>query len=115
LKWIEIKSESDLNQLIEFSFNSKLGVAIFKHSTRCAISSVAKMRLATSWDFGEEFPLFYLDLITFRSISTLIADKLDVYHESPQLIVVKNGKQIYNASHLGISVKNLKKVLEVKS
>ncbi|OFY99871.1 MAG: hypothetical protein A3K10_08255 [Bacteroidetes bacterium RIFCSPLOWO2_12_FULL_31_6] len=115
MNWIAIKSESDLNQLIEFSFQTDSGVAIFKHSTRCAISSVAKMRLTTSWSFGEELPIYYLDILSFRNISNLIAQKFEVAHESPQLIVIKNGKAIYNASHMGISVKEIHLALEIKS
>lgn len=115
LNWIAIKSDSDLNQLVEFSFQTELGVAIFKHSTRCSISSVAKTRLSTFWNFGEELPIYYLDILSYRNISNLIADKFEVAHESPQLIIIKNGKAIYNASHMGISVKELSLALEVKN
>jgi bacillithiol system protein YtxJ len=115
LKWIEIKSELDLNKVIENSFQCEFGVAIFKHSTRCSISSVAKMRLTSFWDFEEKLPLYYLDLITYRNISDLIAKKFDVMHESPQLIVLKNGTHIYDSSHMEISVKNLRTALEIKN
>ncbi len=113
MNWIAIKSESDLNQLIEFSFQTEFGVAIFKHSTRCSISSVAKTRLSTFWNFGEELPIYYLDILSFRNISNLIVEKLEVAHESPQLIIIKNGKAIYNVSHMGISVKSIKLALEL--
>ncbi|MBL4670102.1 MAG: bacillithiol system redox-active protein YtxJ [Flavobacteriales bacterium] len=107
MNWIDIKSEEDLENLIKESFSDNLGVAIFKHSTRCSISSVAKMRLTSFWNFEDELPIYYLDLISFREISGLIAEKFGVQHESPQLLIIKNGDCIYNASHMSISVKAL--------
>jgi len=114
LNWIEIKSEEDLDKITQESFQNNLGVAIFKHSTRCSISSVANSRLASFWDFKDELPIYYLDLITYRNISNLIAEKFNVFHESPQIIILKDGKSIYDASHLSISVKSLHQVLETK-
>jgi bacillithiol system protein YtxJ len=115
LNWIEVKSEADLNNIIKESFQDNLGVAIFKHSTRCSISSVAKTRLSTFWDFKEELPVYYLDLISYREISNLIAEKFKIRHESPQLLIIKNGEVVYNASHLSISVKDLHSKLEVEN
>ncbi len=107
MNWIEIKSESDLNKIIQESFQDYFGIAIFKHSTRCAVSSMAKMRLSSTWDFKEELPIYHLDLLSHRAISNLIAEKFDIQHQSPQLLVIKDGKCIYNASHLAISVKEI--------
>ena len=115
MNWIKVESESELEKLVEESFQDNIGVAIFKHSTRCSISSVAKMRLTSFWDFNQELPIYYLDLIAFREISNLIADTFDVAHESPQLLVIKEGKCIYNASHLSISVKDLHSALGVEN
>jgi len=115
LNWINIESESDFIKLVEESFLDNIGVAIFKHSTRCSISSVAKSRLSSSWNFDDELPIYCLDLITYRKLSNLIAEELNVRHESPQLLVLKNGKCIYNASHLSISVKDLHVELEVEN
>jgi bacillithiol system protein YtxJ len=107
MNWIELESESDLEKAIEASFQENLGVAIFKHSTRCSISSVAKTRLSSFWDFNEELPIYYLDLIAFRNLSALIAEKFNVQHESPQILIIKKGECVYNASHMAISVKSL--------
>ena len=114
MNWIEIKSTLDLTEIIEISFREKLGVAIFKHSTRCSISSVVKSRLSSSWSFNEELPIYHLDLLALRAVSDLIAQKFKVIHESPQLLLIKDGKCIYNASHLAIFIKDLKEVLEIK-
>ncbi|MBL4709990.1 MAG: bacillithiol system redox-active protein YtxJ [Flavobacteriales bacterium] len=106
MNWLHIQSELDLEKALASSDK----VAIFKHSTRCPISSMAKHRLEISWK--ENLPhtsIYYLDLIRFRSISNLVAEKLDVPHQSPQLIVVENGSAIYNVSHSSISTKEIAK------
>ncbi|MGB0881776.1 MAG: bacillithiol system redox-active protein YtxJ [Vicingaceae bacterium] len=109
--WHLIESEADLEKAIELS-KTNLGVAIFKHSTRCSISAMAKSRLDASWDFNEELPRFYLDLISYREISQLIAERFNVRHESPQILIIKNGECVYNASHMSISVRSLHSELE---
>ena len=68
------------------------------------------MRLESSWDFGDELPAYYLDLLAYRPLSNEIASHFNVYHESPQLWIIKNGECIYHASHMGISVKALNKL-----
>ncbi|MEZ5009190.1 MAG: bacillithiol system redox-active protein YtxJ [Chitinophagales bacterium] len=102
--WKELNSEE---QFLDLLSNSDQ-FAVFKHSTRCSISSMAKNRLESNWDLDENTPLYYLDLIQYRNISNLIAEKTGVVHQSPQLILFKNGKAVYNASHSGISVDQVK-------
>jgi bacillithiol system protein YtxJ len=114
LNWCKLESESDLEQIINESFQQNKGVVIFKHSTRCSISTVAKSRLESSWDFdAEQLPIYYLDIISFRSISARIAEEFNIQHESPQILIVKNGDCIYNESHMAISVKNIHTELKV--
>ena len=108
MNWQELKSESDLAELISKSFETKYGVAIFKHSTRCSISEVAKTRLKSFWDFNDDLPIYYLDLLSYREISNKIAEQFSIHHESPQILIIKNGECIYNASHMAISVKSIK-------
>jgi bacillithiol system protein YtxJ len=108
LNWKTLESESHLETIIKESFLDNNGVAIFKHSTRCSISSVAKSRLVSSWDFdSEKLPLYYLDLISFRGISNLISEKFNIEHQSPQILVIKDGLCVYDASHMSISVRDL--------
>lgn len=102
--WLELTSEEQFLQLLE----SEKTFAVFKHSTRCSISSMAKNRLENNWDLDENTPVYYLDLIQHRNVSNLIADKLQVTHQSPQLIVIKNKEAIYHASHNGISIEQVK-------
>tara|TARA_B110001469_G_C9620159_1_gene309000 strand:+ start:1257 stop:1613 length:357 start_codon:yes stop_codon:yes gene_type:complete len=94
--WLHIESEDDLLHAISL----KGKVALFKHSTRCSISSMAKNRLETNWN--EETgntPIYLLDLIRFRSISNQIESTLGVEHQSPQLILLNDGSTIHVASH----------------
>lgn len=111
MNWLKLESESDLEQIIHQSFDKP--VAIFKHSTRCSISSVAKMRLSSSWKFKDELPIYYLDLLSFRSISNLIVEKFNVEHQSPQLLVIKSGVCVYHNSHLSIAVSDVESALKV--
>lgn len=101
MNWEILKSEQQFLDLLQ----SDITFAVFKHSTRCSISSMVKSRVERSWDL--DIPIYYLDLIQYRSISNLIADKSGIEHESPQMIVFKNGKVIYIASHTGIDVSEI--------
>jgi bacillithiol system protein YtxJ len=107
MKWIILDSEQELEKIKELS--NTQAVLIFKHSTRCSISSTALNRLERSWKDEEmkDIKPYHLDLITYRSISNKIADTFNVPHESPQVLLIKNGKCIYNASHLSISYKEI--------
>lgn len=106
MSWHELISTEQLDQLIEDSYQHP--VAIFKHSTRCPTSSMAKSRLERDWLFPEDsFPIFHLDLIRFRQVSNAIAEKTSVEHQSPQLIILKEGKVVYDASHHMIKVRDI--------
>lgn len=105
MNWEHVTSKEEILDIAE-NISSSNTCIIFKHSTTCSISSVAQRRLQ---DFkpSENVRVFYLDLLRHRSVSNFIADKFDVRHESPQVIVVKNGEAVYHNSHLGIDVDEL--------
>jgi bacillithiol system protein YtxJ len=104
MNWIYLTNEAQLQHL-KLNSVTKPQV-IFKHSTRCSISQVAKNRLERSNQTGEvEF--YFLDLIQYRSISNKISTEFDVYHESPQILVIKNGECIYDESHSGIRMEDI--------
>ncbi len=103
MNWIKLEQESQLEQIVELSHTKPQ--AIFKHSTRCSISTVAKNRLDNSSVDAVDF--YYLDLLAFRNISSSIAEKFNVYHESPQIILIKNGECIYDESHSGINIQDI--------
>jgi bacillithiol system protein YtxJ len=106
MNWIELVSTDQLDKLIEAS--SLQPQVIFKHSTRCSISSMAKSRLERSAKPGP-VPFYYLDLISHRTVSNKIADVFQVEHESPQVLMIKDGKCTYSESHNGI---HLDEILE---
>jgi len=87
-------------------------VIIFKHSTRCVISAMAWDRLRRNWDEQvDSLPVYYLDLIRYRATSDAVARHYNVVHESPQLILVRDGKVRYQTSHNGINVKDIKEIV----
>ena len=101
MNWIELNKPSQLDSIKEKSKDKPQ--VIFKHSSRCAISGVAKSRLERS----ERFPnadFYFLDLIKFRFLSDKIADDFVVYHESPQVLIIRNGECIYDESHSAINM-----------
>jgi bacillithiol system protein YtxJ len=111
MNWIALTSESQLKDIIA---NSEQPVMIFKHSTRCSISATALNRLERNWNDMEVAPLkaYYLDLLSYRPVSNQIASTLNVTHQSPQLLLIHQGKCVYNASHMDISYPELKRQLE---
>lgn len=101
MNWHELTDESQLEAIVEESKSQP--VVIFKHSIRCSISSMAKSRLERETEpAGVKF--YYLDLITYRNISNKVAEKFGVHHESPQVLLIKNGECVYEESHNGISM-----------
>ncbi len=101
----------DINQVEEITVASeKKPLCVFKHSTRCSISSMSKDRLERKWDayaFSGNLDMYYLDLIKYRNISNLIADQFHIHHESPQLILIYNKESVYDASHNEINCEDL--------
>ena len=101
MNWTQLQSPDQLNEIKNLPGYS----LIFKHSTRCSISMMAKRRFELDWDsLPEELPLYFLDLIQYREISNQIAQLFHVHHESPQLLLIKDGECILDQSHGGISV-----------
>jgi bacillithiol system protein YtxJ len=104
MKWITLKSEEELAAVTEKSYNTPQ--VIFKHSTRCSISGVAKRRLDNE-EIPDGIDFYYLDLLSFRSLSNKIAEQFAVYHESPQVLLIKNGECVYDESHIAIQMDDI--------
>lgn len=111
MNWIKLESADQISTILEQSATST--VLIFKHSTRCSISSTSLNRLERAWEDNvlSNSPVYYLDLISFRSLSALIAESFDIEHQSPQILLIKNQKCIYHASHFDIQYAEIKKQL----
>jgi len=101
MNWISLESAEQLSGI-----KQKEGYSIiFKHSTRCSISLMAKRRLELDGDhLPENLPIYFLDLIKYRDISNQVAQDFQVHHQSPQLLLIKDGECILDQSHGGISV-----------
>ncbi|WP_298143563.1 bacillithiol system redox-active protein YtxJ [Flavobacterium sp.] len=85
-------------------------LVILKHSTRCIVSKTVLKELNRSLEFANA-TFLYLDLLQYRSISNHIAEKYGIQHESPQLLVVTNGKVVYSASHSSIDAEVINRIL----
>ena len=102
MNWNSLTDASQLDAIKEESF--KYPVLILKHSTTCSISGTALNRLERNWKqekVGELKP-YYLDLLNNRPLSAQIASTFDVEHQSPQVLLVKDGVCTYSATHFDI-------------
>jgi bacillithiol system protein YtxJ len=104
--WLVLNDEKSYGDAIDTSFTEP--ILIFKHSTRCSISTLALNRIESKSEGKSIKCCYYLDLLSFRDISNKIAEDFSVFHQSPQVLVIKNGKCIYNTSHSNINWANIK-------
>ena len=107
LNWNALTELKQLDAIVEESASTP--VVIFKHSTRCSISRMALKNFEREYNLEEsEATPYFLDLLEHRDISNEIAQKFQVIHQSPQLLLIKNGKSVYDASHSEIDAEALK-------
>jgi bacillithiol system protein YtxJ len=105
-----LSSVSQLDEILKSSHENF--ALIFKHSTRCSISAMALKNFQNQWiETSENCQLYYLDLLQHRNISNLIEQKLNVIHQSPQVILIKNEEVIHHSSHQSIDANQLKKLI----
>ncbi len=101
--WLPLESENDLVKAMETSFAKP--TVIFKHSVRCFISKTVLQNFEKEVENSPvDAAFYYLDLIKHRALSNKIAEDFNVTHQSPQVIVLKDGKPVADASHQSISV-----------
>ena len=104
MDWIKLENENQVEEIKKISIEKP--VLIFKHSTRCSISSTSLNRLERAWKTIEVKP-YLLDLISFRNISSQIAKEFGIEHQSPQVLLIDQGKCVYNTSHLDINYSDI--------
>jgi bacillithiol system protein YtxJ len=104
LNWNTLTDIAQLNAIKEKSFEKPQ--VLFKHSTRCGVSSIALRRIEKASDITNA-DFHFLDLIRFRKVSDKIVEEFGIYHQSPQILVIKNGDCVYDESHLGINMDEL--------
>ena len=101
-----IDSMREIDEILEKS-NVKMQI-IFKHSTACPISRMSHEKMKAEYPLSDDVAdIYYLGVIEQRPLSNYIAEKLSVVHESPQMIVLRDGQSIFNESHLMIDPKIL--------
>jgi len=106
INWIPLQHLGQLDELVAFS--EQKPAVIFKHSTRCSVSRFALKQFENEFDLKEEVDAYFLDLLEYRDISNEIANRFNVYHQSPQLLLIKEGKSVYDVSHDAIDAVELK-------
>jgi bacillithiol system protein YtxJ len=110
LTWLPLTSLEQL-EIIKTESNTA-AILIFKHSTRCGISrAVIKQFEKLFTEENQRLKVYYLDLLNYRDISTEIGQTFQVMHQSPQLIVVRNGNVVHHASHNDITEVNLSRFI----
>lgn len=100
--WHSISEEGEIAEIL-LSSNDKPQV-IYKHSTRCATSFFALKNVQGLAEAVREKADFYMvDVIGQRRLSFQIAEQLGVRHESPQLIILKDGEVFWHGSHHNVN------------
>lgn len=107
LPWKILNSIAQLDAIAKAS--KAKPVAIYKHSTTCGISGMVLRGLQSQYDIeASQLDFYYLDLKAHREVSNEVAARFQVWHESPQIILIKNGTAVYHASHSAVNANVLK-------
>ena len=110
LQWIPLTNIAELETIKALSATES--VFVFKHSTRCGISSMVLKRFEKLFtEEHQHLKVYYLDLLNYRAISDEVGYTFQVMHQSPQLLVIKNGVAVHHASHYDILEINLSRFL----
>ena len=110
MNWVALTEEIQLDDIISISASKP--VLIFKHSTSCGISRMALKNFERDFDLTEtDIELYYLDLLSYRTLSNAVAAKFGIPHQSPQVLLIKNEEVIYDDSHYSITIEAIKKAI----
>ena len=106
LPWIFLTNTTQFDAIKKASFIKPQ--AIFKHSTRCGISSMVMKKFVKNYNLNkDEANLYYLDLLTYRNVSDEVGYQFQVLHQSPQILIIKNGEVVHTASHYDIDANRI--------
>lgn len=112
MNWLIVSAEDQLDALNERSFDTSVSfVLLFKDSPRCIISTMAKDRIERKWEEASKIPACYINVLLSRAVSNEVAKQYGVEHQSPQILLIKEGKCIYTASHSDISFEQIREFL----
>lgn len=109
---IEIKTVDDFDRFLDLVSKSENGAFLFKHSTQCPISGAAYEQFEKflhTQDLAANHAL--VRVIESRSASDEIESRTGIQHESPQALLFKGGKVVWNASHRAINCDSLARAL----
>jgi len=109
LPWIQLESTNQLEAVAENSKNKTQ--VIYKHSSTCGISRMVLGMFTDTYDTDLDIDLYFLTIQNHRDVSNAIEEKFHVKHESPQLLIIKNGEVVFHTSHGAIADINLKDYL----
>jgi len=111
-EWREITSIEEWDKVMSDSASRQ--VIVLKHSTRCPVSASAleeyEAYLADKPNPDTDY--YLVKVIESRPVSNKIAEDLGVVHQSPQMILVKDGKAVWNTSHWSVTKKHMAAVLD---
>ena len=111
MTWRTITTTADLERLVEQSQST--ACLIYKHSTRCTMSEMMKYVLEEEWDFEEtELIPYYLDILSNKTLAAKIAEDFQVYHQSPQVLLIQKGECTFDEDHRDISIEEIREHLE---
>jgi len=106
--WINLSEPEQLSELIMESNSTP--IIIYKHSSRCGLSFMTEKKLEEGWELLQpKVKLYFLDLIRYRNMSSMVAEKFNIRHQSPQILIIKNGICVYSTSHYDINVETILK------
>ena len=110
VNWIPLTKIEQLDEIKQQSKSET--VLIFKHSTRCGISSMVIKQFEKKFDESmNSIKVYYLDLLSYRQISDEVGYTFQVMHQSPQLLVIKNETAVATASHYDITLVDIPKFI----
>ncbi|MBS1534762.1 MAG: bacillithiol system redox-active protein YtxJ [Bacteroidetes bacterium] len=110
--WNALEDLATLDAIIQES--AEYPVVIFKHSTRCGVSKMALRQFEKEYPKNHQDHLYLLDLLEHRDVSNAIAEKLGVVHQSPQVLVLRGGQSVYDASHSLIDAATTQRILHTR-
>jgi bacillithiol system protein YtxJ len=107
--WNHLKDLNQLKNLIDESEHKP--VLIFKHSTRCSVSRMALRQFENEFVDHNKISLYFIDLLQFRDVSNAVTEQFGIPHQSPQILLIRNGLVLFDASHSSIDAEDLKRYI----
>jgi bacillithiol system protein YtxJ len=104
-EFLKVTDSDELDKLLLSS--KQRPVVVFKHSNSCPISAAAYREMQQLED-----EVVLVEVQKARQLSRDLADRTGIRHESPQVIVLRNGKAVWNASHYRVNAREVAKALE---